>query len=389
MVRTHLQNIVIISVVTLFMIFLYGQIEYTEERYSKWDLGLYRAIAIASPRLNTSINQPFVYRILGPYIVGLLPLSDPIGFYIFTVAASFSVVFLLYFFLYAMGLSTRVSAVTAILFTFNKYLFGFTVWDFFQINDLLSLIYIILLFWAMMRSNWLMFGLVMLLGAITRETVMLMVPVVVAWLFEKKKVTTEAKYAFVAMIPAIFVFLSLRLVIITTGPNLIQAFVTHSVKLYSPETWLRLLLNSFVPLSLLPFVFLKTTIEFFRDKKYAAIFILLVFLSTLFGSNDERLMAPAFLVFYWLIGTIISFEDLIGNKLLFPIVVIGTLISSFHHVICRFHFMSRNLTIIVSICSLLVITVAALVSVIATKKLRQGRAVFRSQNRNRLTGGCT
>ncbi len=360
-IKRHLLNISIIGIITLFMIFLYGQIEYTQEPYSKWDLLYYRAIAIASPQFDPSIGGPFAYRLLGPYIVGLFPIPDPLGFYIFTVSASFALVFLIYFFLCNMGINTNASVITTILFLFNKYLFGFTVWDFFQINDLLSLIWILILFWAMMRKNWKLFSIVMFLGAVTKETVMLMIPVVFVYLFEKKKISTEARSVLIVTVLSIVVFLFPRLLIRAPGNNIIHAFITHSTKLRSVENWFRLLVNPFIPLSLLPFIFLKRTIDFFRDKKYALVFMFLVFLSTLFGSNNERLMSPAFIVFYWLIGTIVHTEKLEASKPLILVIVLGTFISSFHHVISRFHFLSKNLSIIISLGFFVVITVSSFI----------------------------
>jgi hypothetical protein len=126
---------------TLMMVFLYGRIEYAKKPFSEWDLSSYRAMANSSPQLRANVQRPFAYRLLGPYIVGLLPLPDPLGFYLLTVAVSVLVVLLLYSFLCNMGLSANASAIAAALFSFNKQIFGFNVWDFFQVNDCLSLLY--------------------------------------------------------------------------------------------------------------------------------------------------------------------------------------------------------------------------------------------------------
>lgn len=377
-IKTHLIYISIIGFTTLVMIYLFGKIEYTIEPYSTWDLASYRAIAKASPHLNPNIGLPFAYRILGPYLVGLLSFSDPLTFYTFTVLASFAVVFLLYFFLNSMGIGAGVSVFVTVLYSFNKHLYGYTLWNFFQINDVLSLIYILLLFWSMMRNNWIGFGLVMLLGVLTRETSLLMLPVAFFYLVEKKIFSREAKYVLMVTILTLMVFGSLRWLIKASGDNLIQSFLFYSVKIFSMETWFRLIINPFIPLSLFPLIFFKRTLDFFRDKKYALVFLFLVFLSTLFGKNNERLMAPAFIVFYWLMGSIMDSERFKMNKLILSIIALGTFVSSFHHEISRFNFMNRNLTFIISFGSLVVLSLITFIFQIKAENLDQGSTLIQN-----------
>ena len=179
------------------MIFVYGQINCTIEPF--FDLSVYRAIAIASPKIASNIPQPFTYRILGPYIVGLLPIPDQWGFYTFTTISSLSLVVLFYIFLCHLGIQYPVAAFTTILFVFNKCLFGFTVWDYFQINDVLSMIYIIILFWAMLNSKWGIFALTLFLGALTRETSMIMIPITFIYLLEKNIFMDEGNSSFLLL----------------------------------------------------------------------------------------------------------------------------------------------------------------------------------------------
>lgn len=82
------KNLAILFIIAIIMVILYGQIDYTAEPFSSWDLAPYRKIALASPGISPTIEQPFAYRLLGPYLVGLLPVPDPIGFYAFAVALS-------------------------------------------------------------------------------------------------------------------------------------------------------------------------------------------------------------------------------------------------------------------------------------------------------------
>src|SRR3954453_22267281 len=207
MLRRYDINLIAVIAVAAIMIFMYGQINYAVPPYStEWNLVDYRAIAAASPGLNIHVESPFVYRILGPYIVGLLPIPDPVGFRILAAIASTVCVVLYYYFLRYFGIKGSVAALVTVLYIFNPWLFGFTSWDSFHINEILSLIYMIVLFLAMLRSKWILFALTLLLAAVTRETAMLMIPVAFFYLVEKKKLSEEGRSYALAIIPGIVVF---------------------------------------------------------------------------------------------------------------------------------------------------------------------------------------
>ena len=65
-----------ILIVGAIALFLFGSIEYNAFRFSNFDLKHYRAMADVAPFLNTDIPQPFVYRILGPWLAGLFPTRE-------------------------------------------------------------------------------------------------------------------------------------------------------------------------------------------------------------------------------------------------------------------------------------------------------------------------
>lgn len=345
-------------IVTAAIIVLYGQIDYAVDPYAKWDLSHYRTMASASPGIATNVGHPFAFRVLGPYLVGLLPFPDPVGFYGFAVVLSLGLVFLLYYFLQSVGLSPSASLVTVVLFAFNRHWFGFTIWDYFQVNDLLSLVFILVLFWAMLNDRWMVFGVTLFLGAMTRETAMLMIPVVFAYLLEKKEISTRWRKALIAIGPGLIAFFLLRFFVPTTGGTLLEAFHVNSRKVLSPERLFRLMVNSFLPFSLIPLVFFEMTFRFFRARIYALVFVILVFLSALFGSNDERLMAPAFIIVYLLLGVVI--QALNSEKTFLAIFISGGFLSSLHHITGRYPLPNETLTWIFSLVSLLVVTIAAI-----------------------------
>ncbi|MFL5735301.1 MAG: hypothetical protein ACJ78Q_19250 [Chloroflexia bacterium] len=361
MLRRYDINLIAVIAVAAIMIFMYGQINYAVPPYStEWNLVDYRAIAAASPGLNIHVESPFVYRILGPYIVGLLPIPDPVGFRILAAIASTVCVVLYYYFLRYFGIKGSVAALVTVLYIFNPWLFGFTSWDSFHINEILSLIYMIVLFLAMLRSKWILFALTLLLAAVTRETAMLMIPVAFFYLVEKKKLSEEGRSYALAIIPGIVVFVLLRLVMQpVAGPSLQEGLADNIGKFLSAETWFRLVIRAFIPLSLLPIIFLNRTIFFFKDKKYMLGFLVLVFVSAFFGRENERLMIPAIVVFYLLIADIVQ-TYLYSYRVMLALLLACGFLSSLHHEIARYP-LPKTLVVVLSLVSLLVVSVASYV----------------------------
>jgi hypothetical protein len=352
----------VLLVVTIGMVFLYGRIDYTAAPYNTWDLASYQAMAAAAPRLATDVCQPPAFRLLGPYVVGLLPVPEPLGFYLLSALASVALALLAYRFFRAVGLTALTATLTVILFTFNRFWFGLTVWDFFQLNDLLSLIWIVLMFLAMFRDRWTLFGAALFAGALTRETALLMIPVALVYLWERKELRQKWLTLLLAAVPALTAFVLIRVLVpAPCGKSLFTQLAAHSGSILAPEKIFRLTVYSYAPLSLLPLVFFGTTVAYFKARPHALALLTLVFLSTLFGlSFDERLMAPAFVVLYAIIGLIIQQTDDGSSE--------GRVLTSLHHTVARYPLPDRNWTIALSMGSLLVVTAAAVIH-----RLRQRR----------------
>ena len=228
------RHLLLLILVTIGMIFLYGQIPYTTEPYARWDLYHYRQITAAAPQITGGVQQPFAYRLLGPYLAGLLPLPDATAYYLLTVTAALLLVILTYFFLLAWPLTPPTALLATLLFVFNKHRFGFNVWNFFALNDVLSLIFLVILLWALMRQRWLLFALILTLGATTRETVLVMLPVALASVIERRLLGQHARALLLAALPGLVAFGALRLLIgHTGGQNLVEQLARSAPKLLS------------------------------------------------------------------------------------------------------------------------------------------------------------
>ena len=356
--RNKVLPLITLLVITVVMIAAYGRID--PDVFSGVDLKQSRAVAAVSPEISNDIPRPFAYRLLGPYIVGLLPLPDDLGFYLLSVLSSVTLVTLLFFSLCHYGIKPSVALFTSVLFVMNRYMFGFTVWDYFQINDLLSLIYIVVLFRALHEFRWGVVTLTMLLGALTRETCLLMLPTAVVYLIGKGRLKSDWRSMVAAMLPAVALFFLLRLLIQPSeGPNLFKAFSTYITKLQSPDVWYRLLLNAFTPLTLVPIIYFKQTRRFFKEHRHMLWFVIFVYISSLFGSDTERLLAPAFIVFYMLIATIIQ-DNLWKSRGVLTVLLFSAFLSSMHHLYAAYPLPGRDVTVAASVGSLLLVTLTVL-----------------------------
>ena len=351
----YMKYLILVGAVTGLMTYIYGNISYQNPEYSQWDLNDYRAMAQAAPGLTNHVREPFIFRILGPYLVGLLPLSIDSSFLILSISSGLGLSILLYSYLSANIVQPPIAALGSILFVLNKYLYGFPSWNYFQVCDNLSQIEVVLLMWTMTRRNWLPFGIILFLGSLTKEIPLVMIPVAVVYLVEMNIRDNSWRLVLSAVLPACLTAIVLRIVLHSdTGNNLTQAMIAYAGKLIVPETWFRLLINSFLPFSLLPIIFADSTRNYFRTRRYAIVYFILVMISTFFGYNNERLMAPTFIIFYSLLAIII--EDYVAqSKLMVMAVIFAAVASSFHHTYARFP-LPRGVTIAISLFAFLFVS---------------------------------
>ncbi len=349
-----------VSVAAALFVFLYGRIDYTVEPYASADLYHYRQIAQMAPSLPVGVQRPFAFRLLGPYLAGLLPWPDVTAFYWLTVATALVLAVATYGFLRSHAIRPGIAALTTFFFLSNRYLFGFNIWDYFQINDLLILLCLVGLFWALERQRYGVFAVVLAIAVLVRETALLPIPVALVYLWEQGRLRTDVVRLLVACLPGLALFGLVRTIIEPVGGlGLVAAGLRYAPKLAQLEPLFRLVINPFIPFVSLPLLFWRSSLAFFRRRRYLLVYLVLVFISTLFGSNNERLMAPAFLVFYLLMAVLIQHHlaERLWPTALLPV---GAALTSLSHEWARFPLPDRRLTIGLSLGALLVITLVVL-----------------------------
>ncbi len=352
------------------MLFLWGEIDYTIKPYSEWDGWHYRQMAEAAPSISPIVAAPFRYRVLGTYPVGLLPIAMILAFRIVNYSLFLVLAVEFYLFLCFAGIRRSIAVYTVALFAMNTYLFGVTAWYTFHTNDVLALIFLLAGVWAVMTRRWGVFALTLFLGALSRETWSLVPPVALVYLWERKLLAADWKKLVLATIPALVVFVLLRILLhadVQGSIDIPKAFIRYSPKILEPEFWARQFGNSLKPLTFLPLIFFSTTLAFFRANKFMLALIAMTFISSLLGSADERLMAPAFVAFYWLFALIFE-KDIYAHKGMLALIAVCCFVSTFHYRQARFPLPSRELTVYLGLATWVVVTIAAVIFKLRTMR---------------------
>jgi hypothetical protein len=352
----------LIFLMTAVMIVYYGRIDISNAPFSDIpDIQNYRLMAIASPGFDETVSRNFGYRILLPYIAGLMPFNVDTNFYILTLLMAFTIPFIFFRFLKVYGLKEDTAFFLTVLFLAGRYTFGFPVWDFYDVHDLLTHILILFFLIGLRKNNFIVMASALALGVINRETILFLVPSAgFYYLFMLK----EKKYSLIfvlSVLPAMILFAAVRSLIVTesTGDtgmlySLGKLKFDETGKLFNPITYYRII-NTFIPLTFIPFVFWNTTKDFFRKNIHFLILIMTYYASCFLAGDTERLIVPVFPVFFLLLGIIFEnrgFYELKGRIL----VLSACLLSIPHHIYFRIRLPHRDWKVAVSLITLAVVT---------------------------------
>lgn len=353
---------ILIFLITALMTVYYGRIDLSYAPCSDIpDIQNYRLMALASPGFDETVSRNFGYRILLPYIAGLMPFDVDMSFYIITLIMAFMIPFVLFRFFKVYGLGDDTSFYLTVLFLAGRYVFGFAVWNFYDVHDLLTHILILIFLIALKKNNFLIMGTVLAAGVTNRETVLFLVPAAVWYYFMVKKDKHNGIRFLISVIPALIILAGLRALIVTesaAGEGLLYSFgklrFDETNKLFDPVTYYRII-NTFIPLTFIPLVFWKETKDFFRKNMHFLILVITYYASCFLAGDTERLIVPMFPVFFLLLGVIFEkyrFYELKGRIL----VLSACLISIPHHIYFRFRLPHRNWKVAVSLITLSAVT---------------------------------
>ncbi len=347
MKKSRDKQIAILLAATLLAVYFYGQIDHSDPQFKDWDSHYYLKIADAFPNIDDSAIRPFSFRLAGPFIAGALPLDPAVSFMLLTVAGLIVTVIGFYLFLVYLGVESNLALFASLLYILNKHFFGFVSWNYFHVNDIIMNIVLLSCFWAIYERRWLLFAVALLIGSATRETFIIMIPTGLVYLLFDSKNRSDIWRLLVSSAPAILLFLLIRMLITPeNGRMLIASLSDNYTKLFRVGGIYHQLINPFVPLTMIPVIYFKETYRFFRGRLHMLAYLLLIFIASLFGENNERLIHPGFIVFFYLLASIIGAR--IESRLMRAVILAAAVLGSLHYLIARFPLPSRDFTIITS-----------------------------------------
>ena len=320
---------------------LYGAIDPVEHFRS--GIMYYWPMADAAPGLDLSQPQPYVFRVLGPWLAGVVPGPAPRAFYALVVAASVALATLMYAVLRADGRTERAAALTVVLLAANPYLFGFNVFNHFHLDDVLAQLSVGAALLALWQRRYAWMGAALAVGVLAREPAVLFVPVAAVALWERGRLRSDGARVAAALVPVAVLFAAPRLLFAPTGgPDLAQTFANASGKASDALTWFRLLVNAWAPaVALLP-VWPREAIAYLRGHLHLVALGALVLASAFFGGDQERLVQPAIWAFYPLAAALVE-RHVAGRRAAEALMLAAALLTSLHHLTARFPLPSKSL----------------------------------------------
>ncbi len=305
--KPHWYDLIVVCVVGI-MVAWYGEIDPSAfASQSELDLVHYQRMATAAPHIDPHVPAPFVYRVLPPLLAGTLtPLvgSQVQAFRLLTVASLLCCLLLFRRWLLSRDIDARTSLFVTCLLAASPHVVGASLFNPYQLTDALSLLVIMASIIAIERGAWWRYAVLLCIGAATRETCMLMVPVaiIVAW------PSRQWRMALAASAPAMVPFFALRSMMSpeNQGWDLIGNYAVYAWKLTDPVAWYRLCVNCMIPFTLLPVVAASRLPDLVRKNMHLAVLVALVVVASFAGKDVERLVAPTFVAFYGLLAVILQ-----------------------------------------------------------------------------------
>jgi hypothetical protein len=137
-------------------------------------------LAMAQGRA-TTVPPPFKYRVLVPYLVGLMPCEAKLGFILITSASLFMTYVLAQVVCRRLGLGLAASAVGVLaMFTTSLHLFGYQDP---YLTDSFALMALFAMLLALLDDRFALFAVASIAGILARETTVFLVP---AWLVTRR-----------------------------------------------------------------------------------------------------------------------------------------------------------------------------------------------------------
>lgn len=267
----------------------------------------YVKMAEAAPSVDIQIPAPFGYRILPPFWAGILPFSTDFSFKILSVFGLMLLPFLWFIWLKAFSVPIKVASFLCLMM--NPHLIGFVAFNPYQLCDVITFVLLLSALIALRANEPFILGFLLLIGVLTRETLLLMIPFGALYLYHKQASFRDYFRYGIAIIPALFVMVSIRYYFEPTNAgqwSFWQAFLISGGDALKPVSWGRILLNAFAPFALLPLFYFREISRFLSTNWHYSAMVAMVLMSCFIAKDKERLIAILFPLVYLFIAKLMQ-----------------------------------------------------------------------------------
>ncbi len=252
--------------------------------------------------LNRVAIAPFCYRILTPFLAWLLPFDLIINFQIIAYTSIFLCGIVLYQ-IFKDYFSKTLSFTGVTLFYCLDWTAFYVLFNFW-VTEALAFFFILLCFWAIKKSNFKVYSISLLLGVLTKEIVIITIPVLliseISKLEEKKRLIELLFKSYIAVAPAFIALILVRIFVVPIQSGYynysrlfqligiekrISGFKLRDIYLYTIAPW---------GLMILIFSVYNKKLTLKKWLKLYGVFIILVYSQLFFATDTERLIMVAF-----------------------------------------------------------------------------------------------
>lgn len=273
-----------------------------------------------------NVIAPYIYRILTPFLVYILPFNHMTGFILVNLTSLFLTAVLFYYYLKKLNFSQIHSFIGVLLFLLSSTVI-FSMYDIVLV-DFLSFLFFLLAFYAILCKNDNAYLIVLIFGVLNKETILLTIPLYFLFKLSDNELTESLKSTLLIATIPLALFLSIRYYfgftsyfsLDTIKETLLYVFQTNTVfvnpYLVFGTLWIISLYNiKFVEnvflkksLYILPFIFLQILIatDIFRVLFIAFPIIIPISLYLFKIKNSRVLIAFIGLSFFMILTYIVT-----------------------------------------------------------------------------------
>lgn len=155
-----------------------------------------------------STSAPYMYRILTPFLVYILPFKHIISFILINLTAIISTSILFYYYLKKLNFKPFYSLIGVLFFILGPNIL-YSMYNI-ALVDPLSFLFFLLAFYAILSKNDKMYMFALIIGVLNKETILFTVPLYFLYKLETERLIIAIKSTALVLVPVLILFISIR-----------------------------------------------------------------------------------------------------------------------------------------------------------------------------------